>query len=42
MADQASLLPGATRLDGRRIEFKASSMVEAYTSFRAAVNMVST
>lgn len=42
MADQTSLLPGSSRLDGRRIEFKAKSMVEAYTSFRAAVNMVST
>lgn len=42
MGDQASLLPGGARLDGRRIEFKAASMVEAYLSFRAAVNMVST
>jgi len=41
MADQASLLPGASRLDGRRIEFSASSMVDAYLGFRAAVNMVS-
>jgi len=41
MADQASLLPGASRLDGRRIEFKAGTMVEAYLGFRAAVNMVS-
>ncbi len=41
MGDQASLLPGAVRLDGRRIEFKVASMVEAYLGFRAAVNMVS-
>lgn len=41
MADQASLLPGSTRLDGRRIEFAAGSMEEAYTTFRTAVNMVS-
>lgn len=40
--DQASLLPGAVRLDGRRIEFKAASMVDAYLGFRAAVNMIST
>jgi D-amino peptidase len=40
MADQASLLPGAKRLDGRRIEFSADSMVNAYLSFRAAVSMV--
>lgn len=42
MGDQASLLPGAARLDGRRIEFKAPSMADAYLGFRAAVNMVST
>jgi D-amino peptidase len=41
MADQASLYPDSTRLDGRRIEFKADSMVNAYLGFRAAVNMVS-
>lgn len=41
MADQASLLPGSVRLDGRRIEVKAPSMVDAYLAFRTAVNMVS-
>jgi D-amino peptidase len=41
MADQAALLPSSTRLDGRRIEFKANNMVEAYSTFRTSVNMVS-
>ncbi|MBN2549601.1 MAG: M55 family metallopeptidase [Anaerolineales bacterium] len=39
MADKAILLPGARRLDGRRIEFSAADMPGAYTSFRAAVNL---
>lgn len=39
MADRASLLPGAARSDGRRIEFSAMDMPEAYLSFRAAVNL---
>lgn len=42
MGDQACLLPGSKRLDGRRIEFSADTMVNAYLGFRAAVNMVST
>lgn len=37
MADKAALLPGAKRLDGRRVEIYAASMPEAYRSFRAAV-----
>jgi D-amino peptidase len=37
MADQAELLPGSRRLDGRRIEFTAADMVSAYRSFRSAV-----
>ena len=37
--DQASLLPGMTRLDGRRIEFQAPDMPSAYRSFRAAVSL---
>jgi D-amino peptidase len=41
MCDSASLLPGSKRLDGRKIEFTADSMPLAYTSFRAAVNLVS-
>jgi D-amino peptidase len=39
MADQASLLPGAARLDGRRIEFTARDIPEAYRAFRAAVKL---
>ena len=41
MADQANLLPGATRVDGRKIEFTASDMPAAYLNFRAAINLVS-
>jgi D-amino peptidase len=39
--DQASLLPGVTRLDGRRIELQADDMPAAYRSFRAAVSLAS-
>lgn len=41
MAEQASRLPDAERLDGRRIEFSAEDMPEAYTAFQAAVNLAS-
>jgi len=37
MADKAAILPGAQRLDGRRIAFTAADMVAAYTGCRAAV-----
>jgi D-amino peptidase len=37
--DQASLIPGITRLDGRRIEFQAEDMPTAYRYFRSAVSM---
>lgn len=37
MADNASLMPNTVRLDGRRIEFQANTMLEAYFHFRAAV-----
>ena len=37
MADSASCLPGAVRLDGTTIEFLSEDMPEAYRSFRAAV-----
>jgi len=37
MADSALLLPGAVRLDGRRVEFSAPDMPAAYHSFRAVV-----
>ncbi len=39
MADRVSLLPGALRLDGRRIEIISADMLTAYTSFRAAVSL---
>lgn len=38
-ADKACLLPGTTRLDGRRIEFQADDMVTAYRSFRSLVSL---
>jgi D-amino peptidase len=40
-ADQAVLLPGSTRVDGRRLTFTARDMLEAYLSFQAAVALVS-
>jgi D-amino peptidase len=39
MADKAALLPGARRIDGRRVEISASDMPTAYRSFRAAVGL---
>ena len=39
MADNASLLPGAYRVNGRRIEFQAEDMPAAYSGFRAAVTL---
>ncbi|MGW8251978.1 MAG: M55 family metallopeptidase [Anaerolineales bacterium] len=39
MADKAALLPGARRIDGRRVEFSAADMPAAYQSFRAAVGL---
>ncbi len=40
-ADQASLLPGSTRADGRRLTFTAPDMLAAYYAFQAAVALVS-
>jgi D-aminopeptidase len=37
MADRASLLPGARRLAGKRIETTAEDMPTAYRAMRAAV-----
>jgi D-amino peptidase len=37
MADHASLFAGASRTDGRRIEFSAPDMPTAYRSFRSVV-----
>ena len=39
MAEQACRLPGAERLDGRRIEFSAEDMPRAYTAFQTAVDL---
>ena len=39
MADTVALLPIIRRLDGRRVEFEAGSMREAYRLFRAAVSL---
>lgn len=39
MADAVEVLPGARRLDGRRIEFTAADMPAAYSAFRAAVSL---
>ncbi|MDR3575574.1 MAG: M55 family metallopeptidase [Anaerolineaceae bacterium] len=39
MAERAMLLPGAKRLDGKKIEFQTSDMVSAYFNFRAAVTL---
>jgi D-amino peptidase len=39
MADSASRMPGATRLDGTRIQFTAQDMATAYKTFRAAVGL---
>ncbi len=39
MADGASLVPGAVRLDGRKVEFQAADMAEAYRAFRSMVGM---
>jgi D-amino peptidase len=40
-ADQAALLPGSKRLDGRRLSFTAEDMLAAYFSFQAALALVS-
>jgi D-amino peptidase len=39
MADRASLLPGAQRLDGKTLAWTADDPVKAFTSFRAAVSL---
>ncbi len=37
MADRAALLPGLTRIDGKRIQFTVPDMLMAYRMFRTAV-----
>jgi len=39
MADAAAILPGATRPDGKRVEFVAADMPTAYRAFRALVGL---
>lgn len=39
MADMASLMPGACRVDGKKVEFVARDMVEAYRAFRSLVGL---
>jgi D-amino peptidase len=39
MADRAAILPGARRLEGKRIELVAGDAVTAYRSFRALVTL---
>ncbi len=39
MADRAAVLPGARRLEGRRVEFTAADAPEAYRAFRALVTL---
>ncbi len=39
MADNASLVPGARRVDGKRVAFEARDMVEAYRAFRSMVGL---
>lgn len=39
-ADQASVLPGSKRMDGRRLTFTADDMLSAYFAFQAAVALV--
>jgi D-amino peptidase len=39
MADAASLMPGACRVGGKRVEFVAADMVEAYRAFRSLVGL---
>ncbi len=42
MTDAVAILPSIRRLDGRRVEFEAGSMPEAYRLFRAAVSLAPT
>ncbi len=39
-ADQATLLPGSKRVDGRRLTFTSEDMLAAYYAFQAAVALV--
>jgi D-amino peptidase len=39
MADAAALMPGASRCEGKRVEFVARDMPEAYRAFRSMVGL---
>ncbi len=39
MADAAAIMPGAQRLEGKRVQFIAQDMPEAYRAFRALVGL---
>jgi D-amino peptidase len=39
-ADQAALLPGSKRLDGRRLAYTAQDMLAAYVAFQASIALV--
>lgn len=39
MADAAALLPGARRLDGRRLAYEAEDILSAYCAFRSMVTL---
>jgi D-amino peptidase len=39
MADAAAIMPGARRLEDKRVEFVATDMPEAYRAFRSLVSM---
>jgi D-amino peptidase len=39
MADAAALMPGACRVEGKRVEFVARDMPEAYRAFRSMVSL---
>lgn len=41
MADAAAIMPGAQRLEGKRVQFVAQDMPEAYRAFRALVGLAS-
>jgi D-amino peptidase len=41
MADQASILPGSHRLDGRRVSVECADVPASYLAFRSLVNLVS-
>jgi D-aminopeptidase len=39
MADRAAIVPGARRLEGKRVELAADDVPSAYRAFRTAVSL---